>query len=100
MLLATPTGRARPPDSRGRLPADALERIKADVEAKLRVASPRLPRARPVRRRIYLMRHADVAYFDERGRPVDPRTVPLSAAGVEQAAAPRATPSAGPRSTA
>jgi broad specificity phosphatase PhoE len=35
------------------------------------------------------MRHADVAYFDERGRPVDPRTVPLSAEGVEQARAAR-----------
>jgi broad specificity phosphatase PhoE len=33
------------------------------------------------------MRHADVAYFDARGRPVDPRTVSLSAEGVEQARA-------------
>jgi broad specificity phosphatase PhoE len=42
-----------------------------------------------LRRRIYLMRHADVAYFDEGGRPVDPRAVTLSAAGVEQARAAR-----------
>jgi probable phosphoglycerate mutase len=31
------------------------------------------------------MRHADVAYFDDAGRPVDPRTVALSREGVEQA---------------
>jgi broad specificity phosphatase PhoE len=33
------------------------------------------------------MRHADVAYFDERGRPFAPDTVPLTAAGESQARA-------------
>jgi broad specificity phosphatase PhoE len=42
-----------------------------------------------LRRRIYLLRHADVAYFDERGRPFEPRTVALSADGEEQARAAR-----------
>jgi broad specificity phosphatase PhoE len=42
-----------------------------------------------LRRRIYLLRHADVAYFDERGRPFEPRTVALSAEGEEQARAAR-----------
>lgn len=36
-------------------------------------------------RRIYLMRHAEVAYFDAEGRPKDPRTVPLTAEGRKQA---------------
>ena len=35
------------------------------------------------------MRHADVAYFDDDGRPVDPRTVALSPEGVRQAEAAR-----------
>lgn len=39
------------------------------------------------RRRIYLMRHASVSYFDEQGQPLDPRAVPLNAAGREQVAA-------------
>jgi broad specificity phosphatase PhoE len=38
------------------------------------------------RRRIYLMRHARVAYF-EHGRPVQPETVPLTEEGREQARA-------------
>lgn len=38
------------------------------------------------RRRIYLMRHAQVAYF-ENGRPLQPETVPLTEAGREQARA-------------
>ncbi|MFC3608844.1 histidine phosphatase family protein [Stutzerimonas tarimensis] len=42
---------------------------------------------RPARRRIYLMRHASVTYFDEQGRPLDPRHVPLNPAGREQVAA-------------
>jgi broad specificity phosphatase PhoE len=42
-----------------------------------------------LRRRIYLLRHADVAYFDERGRPFEPRTVALSPEGEEQAHAAR-----------
>ena len=40
-----------------------------------------------MRRRLYLMRHGAVAYFDADGRPHDPETVPLTAAGVEQAQA-------------
>jgi len=38
------------------------------------------------RRRIYLMRHAAVAYFED-GRPVDPHEVPLTETGREQAQA-------------
>jgi probable phosphoglycerate mutase len=43
--------------------------------------------ARPSRRRIYLVRHGDVTYFDEYGRPFRPDTVPLNATGRQQAAA-------------
>lgn len=39
------------------------------------------------RRRIYLMRHGDVSYFDTDGRPLDPRHVPLTASGREHAQA-------------
>lgn len=39
------------------------------------------------RRRIYLMRHGDVSYIGEDGRPVDPETVVLTATGREQVAA-------------
>jgi len=42
-----------------------------------------------VRRRLYLMRHADVSYVDETGRPVSPEDVPLTARGLEQAEAAR-----------
>jgi len=38
------------------------------------------------RRRLYLMRHAAVAYFDN-GRPVRPEDVPLTEEGIEQARA-------------
>jgi broad specificity phosphatase PhoE len=38
------------------------------------------------RRRIYLLRHAEVAYFDQDGRPVAPDEVPLTATGRDQAA--------------
>ncbi len=38
-----------------------------------------------MRRRLYLMRHAAVAYFSADGLPYDPRTVPLTADGVVQA---------------
>jgi len=48
--------------------------------------APALPGTR-CRRRIYLMRHADVSYFDADGRPLDPRTVPLTAEGRSQAQA-------------
>lgn len=39
------------------------------------------------RRRIYLMRHGSVCYFDEQGRPFSPDDVPLDALGREQASA-------------
>ena len=42
-----------------------------------------------VRRRIYLMRHGAVAYFDGSGRPVPPDTVPLTEEGRAQAEAAR-----------
>lgn len=41
----------------------------------------------PKRRRIFLMRHGDVTYFDDSGRAIDPETVPLNANGREQASA-------------
>jgi broad specificity phosphatase PhoE len=40
-----------------------------------------------MRRRLYLMRHAEVSYFQPDGRPVDPTSVPLNAEGVAQATA-------------
>jgi probable phosphoglycerate mutase len=39
------------------------------------------------RRRIYLLRHAEVAYFDQAGRPLPPDEVPLTATGRRQAEA-------------
>ncbi|RQR51703.1 histidine phosphatase family protein [Burkholderia sp. Bp9002] len=41
----------------------------------------------PRRRRIYLMRHGDVTYFDDSGRAIDPDRVPLNAHGRDQASA-------------
>ncbi len=41
----------------------------------------------PKRRRIYLMRHGDVTYFDASGRAIDPDTVPLNEQGRGQASA-------------
>ncbi|PXW22618.1 histidine phosphatase family protein [Paraburkholderia caballeronis] len=41
----------------------------------------------PARRRIFLMRHGDVTYFDDSGRAIDPDTVPLNEHGREQASA-------------
>ncbi|MCG2584546.1 histidine phosphatase family protein [Massilia sp. TS11] len=41
----------------------------------------------PQRRRIYLMRHGSVTYFDDNGKPHLPETVPLNAAGRAQATA-------------
>jgi broad specificity phosphatase PhoE len=41
----------------------------------------------PKRRRIYLMRHGDVTYFDDSGHTIDPDAVPLNANGREQASA-------------
>ena len=43
-----------------------------------------------MRRRLYLMRHAEVSYVDEAGRPVSPDSVPLTPRGREQAEAARA----------
>jgi len=37
------------------------------------------------RRRCYLVRHGHVEYFDEQGKPLDPRNVPLSQKGAQQA---------------
>ena len=42
-----------------------------------------------MRRRLYLMRHAEVSYVDEAGAPVRPEDVPLTAAGRVQASAAR-----------
>src|SRR5258708_5801673 len=39
------------------------------------------------RRRIFLMRHGSVTYFDAAGNPVLPEPAPLNAAGREQASA-------------
>jgi probable phosphoglycerate mutase len=41
----------------------------------------------PKRRRIYLVRHGEVSYFDEQGKPFRPATVPLTAEGRHQAQA-------------
>lgn len=41
----------------------------------------------PRRRRVYLMRHGSVTYFDHEGRPHDPELVPLNEQGRTQAAA-------------
>jgi len=43
--------------------------------------------ANPERRRVFLMRHGSVTYFDEAGKPHLPETVPLNEAGRAQAAA-------------
>ena len=40
-----------------------------------------------VRRRIYLLRHGEVAYFDSDGKPVNPRDVQLTERGAAQARA-------------
>ena len=42
-----------------------------------------------MRRRLYLMRHAEVSYVDETGAPVNPERVALTARGREQAEAAR-----------
>ena len=44
-------------------------------------------RANTGRRRIFLMRHGSVTYFDQAGKPHLPETVPLNEAGRAQAAA-------------
>lgn len=40
-----------------------------------------------LRRRVYLLRHGEVSYFDAQGRPVRPDTVPLDDIGRQQAQA-------------
>ncbi|PWC60146.1 hypothetical protein TSH7_19340, partial [Azospirillum sp. TSH7] len=37
-----------------------------------------------VRRRVHLVRHGEVAYFDRSGQPHNPRDVPLTPAGLKQ----------------
>lgn len=37
-----------------------------------------------IRKRIYLLRHGEVSYFDVDGRPVDPRKVNLTGVGIAQ----------------
>ena len=39
------------------------------------------------RRRLFIMRHGSVTYFDDAGKPVPPDTVPLNTQGIRQAAA-------------
>lgn len=46
-----------------------------------------IPFPTPNRRRVYLMRHGAVTYFDETGRPIVPETVPLNEDGRKQATA-------------
>lgn len=41
----------------------------------------------PRRRRIFLMRHGDVTYFDSTGRAIDPDNVPLNERGRDEATA-------------
>jgi probable phosphoglycerate mutase len=51
--------------------------------------SAELRRRIGARRRIYLLRHGEVSYFDARGRPLRPDTLPLNAQGTAQAEAAR-----------
>jgi probable phosphoglycerate mutase len=46
-----------------------------------------MPHQSSPRRRIYLMRHGSVTYFDAAGKPVLPESVPLNELGREQASA-------------
>lgn len=46
---------------------------------------PKGPPAHAGRRRIYLMRHGEVSYFDSLGNPFEPNGVPLNAEGRHQA---------------
>ena len=39
------------------------------------------------RRRIFLMRHGSVTYFDAQGKPLPPDTAPLNPQGISQAQA-------------
>lgn len=51
--------------------------------------SSELRRRIGARRRLYLLRHGEVSYFDAAGRPHRPDGVPLNAAGIAQAEAAR-----------
>jgi probable phosphoglycerate mutase len=51
------------------------------------MTNPTEKTATPKRRRIYLMRHGDVSYFDAAGKPHNPATVPLNDTGREHAQA-------------
>jgi probable phosphoglycerate mutase len=44
-----------------------------------------LPSSASTRRRVFLMRHGSVTYFDDSGRPILPESVPLNALGRAQA---------------
>jgi hypothetical protein len=72
---------------------DALEGITAFLEKrapkyKYPMTSPSCLTKLPKRRRIYLMRHGDVTYFDATGRAIDPETVPLNAVAAKRPARP------------
>jgi len=58
-----------------------------NADNRLRHALPGNAAPGPARRRIYLMRHAEVCYFDAAGKPLDPRHVPLTPTGRSQAVA-------------
>ena len=91
--LADPAARrlARPEAALVEEPANAIE----DQEWRLRQAigvsrglddvHPCDPTQPMSRRRLYLMRHAEVSYFLSDGSPVNPTEVPLNADGVAQA---------------
>lgn len=50
-------------------------------------AQTKLQMTQHARRRIYLMRHGNVTYFDDSGKPISPDTVPLNEQGRAQATA-------------
>src|SRR5262249_15014589 len=95
-LQKTPTDCARLLGSRGEVGSAAAGRYTDDRPRPGRRhralpgdrALMNLPGCDPAaRRRIYLVRHADVSYFDGDGRPVRPDTVPLNPEGRRQAEA-------------
>ena len=73
----------------GDVPENAVALLKEQVAAEAPRLEPTASREVRVRRRLYLMRHAEVSYVDETGRPVNPEHVPLTARGLEQAEAAR-----------
>jgi broad specificity phosphatase PhoE len=71
-------------------PMDATEKLKGSASTESLV--PKLQFGNELvqnlaRRRIYLLRHGDVSYFDEQGQPFRPATVPLNQEGRLQAEA-------------